>query len=160
MFKIYTDHRGNHLKHHWIHIALPNCSQENTTTDRHVELHFESLNIHFYIYFLNSQFPKHQCCKNSFNIMCPIKDRLCYCNCLLFNVHKELMSRLQRVQCNAAKIFLGTKRHQAAPLQKELLVKARIVYKLLTITFDLKWDTSQSRYLHEKLELYVNDILF
>ena len=68
-----------------------------------------------------------------------ITSRLDYCNCLLMNISKENLYKLQKVQNSAARLVLGLRRRQSARAALRELhwlnVEARIIFKVLLLVF-------------------------
>ena len=82
--------------------------------------------------------------------------RLDYCNSILYNLHKNSILRLQRIQNQAARILTNTPRrdHITEVLidLHWLRIEERIVYKLLILTFKAFIDRTAPLYLCELIE--------
>ena len=83
--------------------------------------------------------------------------RLDYCNSILARLPFKQISRLQRIQNNAAKLILRkSKQDHVTPLLKELhwlLIKSRLQYKIATLAYR-HFDGSLPQYLSESLCIY------
>ena len=83
-----------------------------------------------------------------------IMSRLDYCNSLLHGISSALLSKLQKVQNNAARVITHTERHcHITPILKALYwlpIESRIHYKLLLYTY---------KALHELAPSYIIDLL-
>ena len=97
------------------------------------------------------------CCATSQLICSHVLSRLDYCNSLLSGITKDQLTRLQRVQNNAAKlIFKKKRRDHVTPLLKKLHwlpIENRIDYKLATLVYR-HFDSSLPSYLSSKLTAY------
>ena len=81
-----------------------------------------------------------------------ISIRLDYCNSILYNLFKNSILRLQRIQNQAARILTNTPRRDHIT---EVLIDLhwlRIVYKLLILTFKAFIDRTAPLYLCELIE--------
>ena len=80
--------------------------------------------------------------------------RLDYCNSLLAGITSDQLSRIQRVQNNAARVVLRAKRRDhATPLLKHLHwlpIKQRIDFKIATLAY---------RHFEQSLPSYLSDTL-
>ena len=85
-----------------------------------------------------------------------ISIRLDYCNSILYNLHKNSILRLQRIQNQVARILTKTPRrdHITEVLidLHWLRIEERIVYKLLILTFKAFIDHTAPLYLCELIE--------
>ena len=85
-----------------------------------------------------------------------ISIRLDYCNSILYNLPKNSISRLQRIQNQAARIQTKTPRrdHITEVLidLHWLRIEERIVYNLLILTFEAFIDCTAPLYLYELIE--------
>ena len=85
-----------------------------------------------------------------------ISIRLDYCNSILYNLHKNSILRLQRIQNQAARILAKTPRrdHITEVLidLHWLRIEERIVYKLLILPFKAFIDRTAPLYLCELIE--------
>ena len=86
-----------------------------------------------------------------------VTSRLDYCNSILFGLPSEQLTRLQRVQNNAARLVLKKgKRDHITPLLKELHwlpIPYRIQFKLAILAFR-HFDKSLPPYLSQSLNIY------
>ena len=86
-----------------------------------------------------------------------VTSRLDYCNSILFGLPSEQLSRLQRVQNNAARLVLKKrKRDHITPLLKELHwlpITYRIQFKLAVLVFR-HFDNSLPPYLSQSITTY------
>ena len=86
-----------------------------------------------------------------------VTSRLDYCNSVLAGLPSDQLSRLQRVQNNAARLVLRKrKREHVTPMLKELHwlpVASRIEYKIAVLAFR-HFDQSLPQYLSGSLQTY------
>ena len=83
-----------------------------------------------------------------------VLSRLDYCNALYVGLPSDKLSKLQRVQNNAARLVLGKRKlDHATPLLEQLHwlpIQKRILYKIVTITY---------RTLYCNIPKYIQDLL-
>ena len=87
-----------------------------------------------------------------------VTSRQDYCNALLYNVPKTILSKLQNVQNTAARLITRTSCYDhITPVLKELHwlpVQHRVVYKILTHTYKALHGESPA-YIRHMLQVYV-----
>ena len=84
-----------------------------------------------------------------------ISIRLDYCNSILYNLPKNSILRLQRIQNQAARILIKSSYHHITEVLIDLhwlRIEERIVYKLLILTFNAFIDRTAPLYLCELIE--------